>query len=351
MRQSGPAYPWALAYERLRRRGAGRGCVRRASGVKVGGSPVKAKLPVAFQTVPTKICTSYSPGSHSTVSLAHSATPMPGGELVQDDGIHVLQFAVLVPQRGPCHALIRRLIGEDGVHLLDRIWERLRRRDQRVAVNRRGETQPPDLDLSCRRLGALNHCFHGDRHRWRGGWFSGHRENRSGHDSRRGRWTLCHRRADWWGACGIGVCVANTRLRIDRGRSRDGKRRGLTGPAEDQQARRQPRRRTRRAQARLWLHSGSDVEAGSWTNYGSFAVFGLRIGDLGLPPAQRSLLQRKGRWTAWRQNYTASPWVAISRRPPATDASRPKRRAAQHIAAAHREKGNPSAMRVGWAKA
>ncbi len=56
-----------------------------ACGVNVGGSPVKAKLPEAFHSVPTKICTSYAPASHSTASRAQFATPTPGGELVQED--------------------------------------------------------------------------------------------------------------------------------------------------------------------------------------------------------------------------------------------------------------------------
>ena len=45
-----------------------------ACGVKVGGSPVNEKLPVAFQAVPTKICTSYSP------VLRLNAVPRPVGD-------------------------------------------------------------------------------------------------------------------------------------------------------------------------------------------------------------------------------------------------------------------------------
>jgi len=43
--------------------------------VDVGGSPSTTKRPTDFHSMPTKICTSYSPGSHSWGAAIRSAYP------------------------------------------------------------------------------------------------------------------------------------------------------------------------------------------------------------------------------------------------------------------------------------
>jgi hypothetical protein len=46
-------------------------------GVRVGGSPSTRKIPTTFHSSPTKICTWYSPGSHSEASGFQSVKPKP----------------------------------------------------------------------------------------------------------------------------------------------------------------------------------------------------------------------------------------------------------------------------------
>ena len=48
-----------------------------ALGTAVGGSPSTVKLPLRFHVKPVKICTSYSPGSHSCGSASQSVNPSP----------------------------------------------------------------------------------------------------------------------------------------------------------------------------------------------------------------------------------------------------------------------------------
>lgn len=52
--------------------------------VMVGGSPSRMNLPEAFQLVPTKICTSYSPASHCGAGRCQLATATPGGKSFHD---------------------------------------------------------------------------------------------------------------------------------------------------------------------------------------------------------------------------------------------------------------------------
>lgn len=53
-------------------------------GVSVGGLPSSTNRPEAFHSVPTKICTSYVPGSHSGAGLVQPATATPAGKSFQD---------------------------------------------------------------------------------------------------------------------------------------------------------------------------------------------------------------------------------------------------------------------------
>jgi len=48
--------------------------------VAVGGSPSRTNRPDVCQSVPTKICTSYTPGSHSGAGRSQLATATPGGK-------------------------------------------------------------------------------------------------------------------------------------------------------------------------------------------------------------------------------------------------------------------------------
>ena len=43
----------------------------------VGASPSRVNCPTCFQSRPTKICTSYVPGSHSSAGASHSVNPNP----------------------------------------------------------------------------------------------------------------------------------------------------------------------------------------------------------------------------------------------------------------------------------
>jgi hypothetical protein len=56
----------------------------RGLGVTVGGLPSSTNRPEAFQSVPTNIWTSYSPGCHSGAGLVQLATATPAGKSFQD---------------------------------------------------------------------------------------------------------------------------------------------------------------------------------------------------------------------------------------------------------------------------
>lgn len=44
-------------------------------GIAVGASPSRRNCPTIFTSNPTKICTSYVPGSHSEAGASHSVKP------------------------------------------------------------------------------------------------------------------------------------------------------------------------------------------------------------------------------------------------------------------------------------
>lgn len=46
-------------------------------GIAVGASPSMMNSPITFHSSPTKICTSYVPGSHSDAGALHSVNPKP----------------------------------------------------------------------------------------------------------------------------------------------------------------------------------------------------------------------------------------------------------------------------------
>ena len=46
-------------------------------GLGVGASPSRMNCLTSFQSSPTKICTSYVPGSHSSAGASHSVNPKP----------------------------------------------------------------------------------------------------------------------------------------------------------------------------------------------------------------------------------------------------------------------------------
>lgn len=46
-------------------------------GIAVGASPSTMNCPICFHSNPTKICTSYVPGSHSEAGASHSVKPNP----------------------------------------------------------------------------------------------------------------------------------------------------------------------------------------------------------------------------------------------------------------------------------